>query len=81
MLGVVLRYIFVFGVPILIIGISYWYEAGFRAYSKGRGYHDGTGFRLNEEKEGRPGKRKIAWIPTKTKYGYIWLDYIWKDET
>lgn len=72
----------VLGIPAIICGIFWRYEAGFRAYSKGRGYHDGEagGFRLNEESEGIPGHRKIAWIPTKTKYGWVWLDYVWKGD-
>ena len=81
-MGIILSIIvicFTFGLILLIIGIFWWDEAGFKAYSKGRAYYDEHGFHLNEEKEKKPGKRVIAWWPTKTKYGWIWLDYIWKD--
>jgi hypothetical protein len=72
MLSIILKLLFF--IPTEIIN----WEAGMRAYSKGRAYHAEDGFHLNEEADGRPGKRVIAWWPVKTKYGWIWLDYYWK---
>jgi len=76
-LGKVLVSFFVF-----CLCFAVWhYEAGWRAYSNGRGYYDvaAQGFRLNEEGKEK-GHRAFAWLPRKDKYGFIWLDYYWKSE-
>lgn len=59
---------------ILLKPLIMW-EAGTRAYSQGRAYYSSNVFYFNEEKKGDIGKRKIAWWPVKTRYGWIWLDY------
>ena len=66
---------------IVVILILLWYsEAGFRAFKRGSAYFCSGSFHMKEEDEGIPGHRGIAWKPTKTKYGWVWLDYIWKAE-